>query len=47
MLMLIGSLVDTFLNLTTFAFVGACIWLLLRDLPDRSDKAKSDRKKSR
>lgn len=28
--MLIGDVVDTLLNLSTFAFIGAMIWLLLR-----------------
>lgn len=28
--MLTGDLVDTILNLGTFAFVGAMVWLLLR-----------------
>lgn len=28
--MLIGEALDTMLNLTTFAFVGAMVWLLLR-----------------
>ena len=37
--MLIGSLIDTILNLTTFAFIGACAWLLLRDLPERDDES--------
>ena len=40
--MLIGSLIDTILNLTTFAFIGACAWLLLRDLPERKEGAKQD-----
>lgn len=29
--MLIGEAVDTLLNLSTFAFIGAMVWLLLRD----------------
>lgn len=33
--MLVGELVDTVSNLTTFAFIGAMVWLLLRRLPDR------------
>ena len=41
--MLVGSLIDTAMNLMTFAFIGACVWLLLRDLPHRSDKSNSDR----
>ena len=40
--MLVGSLIDTALNLMTFAFIGACVWLLLRDLPDRGSKSKTD-----
>lgn len=36
--MLVGSLIDTILNVTTFAFIGACVWLYMRDLPDRNDK---------
>lgn len=35
--MLVGSLIDTLLNVTTFAFIGACVWLYLRELPDRKD----------
>ena len=37
--MLIGDLLDTFLNLGTFAFIGAMVWLLVRNLPkrDRND----------
>ena len=27
--MLVGSLIDTLLNVTTFAFIGACVWLML------------------
>ncbi len=30
--MLVGDLVDTLLNLITFAFVAAMIWLLTRPL---------------
>ena len=33
--MLTGDLVDTLLNLITFAFIGAMIWLLLRKPPKR------------
>ncbi len=36
--MLVGSLIDTFLNVTTFAFIGACVWLFMRDLPDRRER---------
>ncbi len=32
--MLIGDPIDTFLNLGTFAFIGAMAWLLLCNLPD-------------
>ncbi len=28
--MLIGDLTDTLINLTTFAFIGAMIWILVR-----------------
>lgn len=28
--MLIGEAIDTLLNLSTFAFIGAMIWLLIR-----------------
>ncbi len=28
--MLIGDLTDTLMNLTTFAFIGAMIWILIR-----------------
>lgn len=28
--MLIGDLLNTVLNLSTFAFIGAMIWLLMR-----------------
>ncbi len=31
--MLIGDPVDTFLNLGTFAFIGAMIWILMRKPP--------------
>lgn len=31
--MLIGDPVDTFLNLSTFAFIGAMIWILMRKPP--------------
>lgn len=31
--MLTGELIDTILNLSTFAFVGAMVWLLLRKGP--------------
>ena len=33
--MLIGDLLDTLLNLGTFAFLGAMIFLLRRPLPNR------------
>ena len=33
--MLTGGLIDTLLNLVTFAFIGAMIWLLTRDPPKR------------
>lgn len=28
--MLIGETIDTVLNLSTFAFIGAMVWLLIR-----------------
>ncbi|QFT73308.1 hypothetical protein FIU92_09740 [Ruegeria sp. THAF33] len=28
--MLIGDLTDTFMNLVTFAFIAAMLWILLR-----------------
>lgn len=28
--MLIGEAIDTMLNLSTFAFIGAMVWLLMR-----------------
>jgi len=33
--MLSGDLVDTLLNLASFAFIGVLVWLLVRPLPDR------------
>ena len=33
--MLTGDLIDTVLNLGTFAFIGAMVWLMMRALPDR------------
>ena len=33
--MLIGDLADTLMNLSTFAFIGAMVWLLTRTLPGR------------
>ena len=38
--MLIGEAIDTILNLITFAFIGAMVWLLLRPL--RGEQAKRD-----
>lgn len=35
--MLIGDPLDTILNLMTFAFIGAMIWLLMRKEPDDRD----------
>lgn len=35
--MLTGSAIDTILNLLTFVFIGACVWLILRPLPNRKD----------
>lgn len=40
--MLVGSLIDTLLNVTTFAFIGACVWLFLRELPDGKGKSVSE-----
>jgi len=34
--MLIGDLTDTLMNIVTFAFLGAMVWLLVRPLPDRN-----------
>ncbi|WP_286175707.1 hypothetical protein [Labrenzia sp. CE80] len=33
--MIVGDLLDTVLNLGTFAFIGFLAWLMMRDLPDR------------
>ena len=33
--MLTGDITDTMMNLTTFAFIGAMVWLLMRKGPDR------------
>jgi hypothetical protein len=38
--MLIGNLIDTILNVVTFAFLGAMIWLAVRDLPDRGEDSR-------
>lgn len=35
--MLVGEMIDTALNLSTFAFIGAMGWLLARRLPKRDD----------
>jgi hypothetical protein len=43
--MLIGDLVDTILNLGTFAFIAAMVWLLLRK-PVAPPHHKSDKRKS-
>lgn len=40
--MLVGDPIDTVLNLMTFVFIGAMIWLLWRDLPDREDQSEAD-----
>ncbi|CTQ63077.1 hypothetical protein LA5095_05882 [Roseibium album] len=32
--MLIGDPVDTLLNIGTFAFIGAMIWILMRKSPN-------------
>ncbi len=29
--MLVGDITDTLMNLTTFAFIGAMIWIYVRD----------------
>lgn len=34
--MLIGDLTDTLLNVSTFVFIAAMIWLLGRPLPPRT-----------
>lgn len=46
--MLIGDALDTFLNITAFAFIGAMIWLLVRPLapPTRKKAAKDPRPKT-
>ena len=44
--MLVGSLIDTLLNVTTFAFIGACVWLFVRDLPDRHEQPGPEDKES-
>ncbi len=36
--MLVGDVVDTLLNLGTFAFIAFAAWLLVRRLPDRGGK---------
>lgn len=38
--MITGDLVDTLLNLGTFAFIGFAGWLLVRKLPKRDDTGK-------
>ncbi len=35
--MLIGDALDTLLNLGTFAFIGAMIWLVMRKDPKSGD----------
>ena len=35
--MLTGDLLDTILNLLTFAFIGAMIWVLKRKTNDKDD----------
>ena len=35
--MLIGDPVDTVLNIGTFAFIGAMVWLMIRKLPRDGD----------
>lgn len=32
--MLTGDITDTILNLATFAFIGAMVWLVVRQGPD-------------
>lgn len=48
--MLIGDPLDTLLNLGTFAFIGAMIWIATRKLPTAeaktSDRDASDRNKT-
>ncbi|WP_268884075.1 hypothetical protein [Jannaschia marina] len=36
--MLTGDAVDTILNLATFAFIGAMVWLSVRRVPDRTEE---------
>lgn len=40
--MLLGELVDTLLNLGTFGFVGAMVWLLTRPLKPTGDATKDE-----
>lgn len=35
--MLVGYPLDTILNLWTFAFIGAMLWILSRELPPRGN----------
>jgi hypothetical protein len=36
--MLTGDVIDTLLNLGTFAFIGAIVWLMTRKLPKNNVK---------
>ncbi|MDX1401879.1 MAG: hypothetical protein R3245_08155 [Kiloniellales bacterium] len=42
--MLIGDLQDTLMNMVTFAFIGAVVWLLRRPLPSRNESSRSSEK---
>lgn len=40
--MLVGEVVDTFMNLTVFAFLGAMAWILMRKPAGKDDKSGTD-----
>jgi len=40
--MLLGDLVDTVMNLSVFAFLGAMAWILMRSPANKGDKSKTD-----
>ena len=45
--MLVGDIVDTVMNLTTFAFVAGLVWILVRPrAPATAAKEKKQRKTS-
>ncbi len=39
------SLVDTLLNVTVFVFIGALIWLYLKEVPDSTSATKEGKEK--